>query len=169
MYTHHHPNLALSVAELEARRLKAGRCFDQGKTAYFIEQRFGVSSTTAREWRTRWKQGTLKAQPQGSPAKLTPAQKKALVKRILKSPTTHGYATELWTLERITDLIWQTERVRYRPRSVWHLLHALGFSCQRPVCRAKERNEKRVQQWEQRSWPGPLKKGSPEPLPDVSH
>jgi transposase len=159
MHTHHHPNRALSVKELEARRLKAGRYFDQGKTAYFVEQKFFVSSTTAREWRTRWKQGTLKAQPQGSPAKLTTVQKKALVKRILKGPSTQGYATELWTLERMTDLIWQTEQVRYRPRSVWHLMQALGFSCQRPARRAKERNERHIQQWRQQAWPGLQKKG----------
>lgn len=159
MHTHHHPNRALSVKELEERRLKAGRYFDQGKTAYCMEKRFGVSSTTAREWRTRWQQGTLRAQPQGSPAKLTRTQKQDMVKRLLKGPTRCGYATELWTLERITDLIWQTEHIRYRPRSVWHLLHALGFSCQRPVRRAKERNERQIQQWQQHTWPRLLKKG----------
>lgn len=159
MHTHHHPNRALSVKELEERRLKAGRYFDQKKTAYFVEKKFSVSSTTAREWRTRWEQGTLKAQPQGSPAKLTPAQKKALVKRILKGPIAQGYATELWTLERMTDLIWQTEHVRYRPRSVWHLMQALGFSCQRPTRRARERNEQHIQQWKLQTWPSLIKKG----------
>ncbi len=78
-----HPNRVLPVHELEKRRMRAGRYFDNGKTAYFIEKHFGVSSATAREWRTRWQNGTLKAGHQGNASKLTEAQKKDVAKRIL--------------------------------------------------------------------------------------
>src|SRR3989338_4809982 len=108
----HHPNRALPVHELEKRRLQAGRYFDTGKTAYFVEKRFLVSSTTAREWRARWAQGTLKAGHQGNSSKLTEAQKKAVAREILKGPRRAGYATELWTLERITALIAKTQKVQ---------------------------------------------------------
>ena len=110
--------------------MQAGRYFNNGKTAYFVEKHFGVSSPTAREWRTRWQKGALKAGHQGNTSKLTEAQKKDVAKRILKGPRAAGYATELWTLSRITALIAKTQKARYRPRSVWHLLHTIGFSCQ---------------------------------------
>jgi transposase len=155
----HHPNRALSVKELEARRLKAGRLFACGKTAYYIEKKFGVSSTTAREWRARWKNGTLKAQAQGRKSKLTAKQKKKLCKQILKGPEAAGYNTQLWTLERITKLIRGTEKVLYRPRSVWHLMQELGFSCQKPTRKSKERNEREIMEWKQTTWPKLLKKG----------
>ena len=154
-----HPNRALSVKELEARRKAAGRLFEKGKSAYHIERKFGVSSTTAREWRTRWKAGTLGALPQGRKSLLTDAQKRTLSKNILKGPEAQGYATQLWTLHRITDLIRTTEKVRYKPRSVWHLLHEIGFSSQKPARRAKERNEKGIRDWQENEWPKLLKKG----------
>lgn len=155
----HPPNRALPVHELEKRRLQAGRYFDNGKTAYFIEKRFGVSSTTAREWRTRWQNGALNARHQGNTFKLTLAQQKDVAKRILKGPRAAGYATELWTLSRIAGLIAQTHEVRYHPRSVWRVLHTLGFSCQRPAQRAKERDEKAIRAWVQTEWPKLQKRG----------
>lgn len=157
--SNHHPNRALPVHELEKRRLRAGRYFDTGKTAYFIERRFGVSSTTAREWRTRWKNGTLQAGHQGNSSKLTPAQKKAVAQAIQKGPRAAGYQTELWTLGRITALILKTQNIRYKPRSVWHVLHAIGFSCQKPTRRAKERDERKIREWKETTWPTLLKKG----------
>ena len=155
----HHPNRALSIKELEARRLKAGRLFARGKTAYYVEKRFGISSTTAREWRKRWKDGTLRAQKQGRVSKLTEAQKKILSTRIIKGPEAAGYDTQLWTLERVTKLIKETEKVIYKPRSVWHLMHELGFSCQKPSRKAKERDEKAIAHWKQTKWPILLKRG----------
>lgn len=155
----HHPNRALPVHELEKRRLQAGRYFNNGKTAYFVEKHFGVSSTTAREWRTRWQNGTLKAGHQGNASKLTEAQKKDVAQRILKGPRAAGYTTELWTLSRITALIATTCKVRYHPCSVWRVLHALGFSCQKPARRAQERDEKAIHAWIQTEWPKLQKRG----------
>lgn len=155
----HHPNRALPIEELEARRIAAGRLFARGKTAYYVEKKFGISSTTSREWRKRWNNGTLHAQKQGRVSKLTDAQKRRLSSRILKGPEAAGWKTQLWTLGRITALIRKTERVFYRPRSVWHLMHELGFSCQKPSRRAKERDEKAIAEWKQTAWPKLLKRG----------
>lgn len=155
----HHPNRALPVHELEQRRVQAGRYFNSGKTAYFIEKHFGVSSTTAREWRTRWQNGTLQAGHQGNASKLTPAQKEEMAKRIRAGPRAAGYTTELWTLSRITALIAKTYQVRYHPCSVWRVLHALGFSCQKPARRARERDEQAIRAWVQVEWPKLQKRG----------
>ena len=155
----HHPNRALSVEELEARRIKAGQLFMRGKTAYYVEKKFEVSSTTAREWRDRWNNGTLLAQKQGRISKLTDVRKKRLSSRILKGPEAAGWKTQPWTLLRITALVRKTEHVLYRPRSVWHLMHELGFSCQKPSRREKERNEKAIAEWKQTTWPKLLKRG----------
>lgn len=155
----HHPNRALSIKELEQRRKKAGRYFDQGKTAYFVEKKFCVSSTTAREWRTRWEGGILAAQKQGQPSKLSDKEKKKIIRMIKDGPEAAGYRTQLWTLARVTALIKKECHVTYQSRSVWHLLHALGFSCQKPARKAKERNEKHIRQWRDEEWPKLLKKG----------
>lgn len=163
-----HPNRALSVNELEQRRLAAGRLFRKGKTAYFVRKRFGVSSTTAREWKKRWEAGTLEAQPQGARPKLTPEQEQDVAAAILKGPETYGYRTQLWTLSRLTDLIRSTAGVAYRPRSVWHLVVRLGFSSQRPARRAKERDEAAIQRWKKTEWPKLEKRGLGNVPPSVS-
>lgn len=166
--SHHHPNRALGIKELEARRLQAGRYFDNGKTAYFVEKKFGISSTTAKEWKKRWKDGVLKAQKQGPRSKLRDEERKKLTEKILKGPTAAGYPNQLWTMQRITDLIYEDYKIRYRPRSVWHLLHALGFSCQRPEKKSRERDEKEIKEWKLKKWPAILKKGLHSRQPSVS-
>ncbi|OHA44779.1 MAG: hypothetical protein A3G59_00255 [Candidatus Taylorbacteria bacterium RIFCSPLOWO2_12_FULL_47_20] len=154
-----HPNRALSIEELEKRRYAAGRLFDIKKTAYFVARKFGVAIPTARDWKRRWEEGTLAAQPQGRTAKLTPKQETSLAKAILDGPEKQGYATQLWTLERITSLIRDAHKIAYRPRSVWHLMGRLGFSCQRPERRSKERDEAAILRWRKTEWPRLRKKG----------
>jgi len=157
--SHHHPNRAMGIRELEDRRLQAGRYFKAGKTAYFVEKRFSVSSTTAREWKKRWQDGTLKAQKQGLPSKLSDQARDKLAQKILRGPEAAGYHNQLWTIQRITSLIHKDFNIKYKPRSVWHLLHALGFSCQRPERKPRERNEKAIREWRLKKWPAILKKG----------
>src|SRR3989344_7021272 len=100
-----HPNRALSIEDLEKRRKAAGRLFDKKKTAYFVAKHFGVAIPTARDWKRRWKNGTLSAQPQGRKSKLTKKQEEALTTALLEGPETHGFSTQLWTLEGVRKVI----------------------------------------------------------------
>lgn len=154
-----HPNRALSPKELEARRRKAAEYFRQGKTRYWVAKHFKVSFPAAGEWYSRWKDNALAARKPGKKEKLSVSQKKALSKMILKNPTAYGYSTQLWTLGRITSCVSKELKVSYRPRSLSHMLHMLGFSCQKPERRAKERNEKKIAEWKRTTWPALLKKG----------
>jgi transposase len=81
-----------------------------------------------------------------------------LAAELERGPQAHGYHTELWTLQRIADLIRKLFGVRYHPGHVHRLLGALGFSCQKPEVRAKERDEAAIQRWLREDWPA-LKKG----------
>lgn len=130
-----------------------------GKTKYWVSQRFKVSKPAAGEWYSRWKNGTLQARKPGQKEKLSPLQKKELAKMILKNPSAYGYETQLWTLARITFCVKKEFGAAYKPRSLSHMLHMLGFSCQKPERRAKERNEKKIAQWKKYEWPALLKKG----------
>lgn len=154
-----HPNRALSPKELEARRRKAAEYFKHGKTKYWVAKRFKVSFTASGEWHKRWKGDSLEARKPGQKEKLSPEQKKGLSKMILKNPTFYGYDTQLWTLDRITSCVKKEFEITYRPRSLSHMLHMLGFSCQKPERRARERNEKKIAEWKKQMWPALLKKG----------
>ena len=60
---------------------------------------------------------------------------------MLEGPEAHGYPTPLWTCRRVTRLIKQEFGIVYHPGHVWKILVRLGWSPQRPVGRARERNE----------------------------
>jgi transposase len=55
-----------------------------------------------------------------------------------------GYPTGLWTAWRVADLIKRECDVEYHPGHVWRLLKQLGWSCQRPVGRALERDDEAI-------------------------
>ena len=68
-------------------------------------------------------------------------------------PGAHGYATELWTLARVAEVIERITGVRYHPGHVWRLLRELGWSVQRPARRAAERDEEAIARWIKQDWP----------------
>ena len=75
-----------------------------------------------------------------------------------------GYDTPLWTAQRVALLIEQEYGVRYHSGHVWRILRLLGWSPQRPVGRALERDEQAIAEWKRKRWPAikkkPEKKGA---------
>lgn len=57
-----------------------------------------------------------------------------------------GFGTEQWTLKRIAHVIERRFGVQYHYRSLERPLKARAFSVQRPASRAKERDERPLQQ-----------------------
>jgi transposase len=82
-----------------------------------------------------------------------------------RGPEALGYETGLWTSWRVAHLIEQECGVKYHPSQAWRILRQLGWSCQRPVGRAPERDEDKIRRWKQQPWPEikkkPGKKGAP--------
>ncbi|NGZ10983.1 MAG: hypothetical protein CV088_16640 [Nitrospira sp. LK70] len=56
-------------------------------------------------------------------------------------------------MKRIAQLIHQQFEVRYHPCHVWKLLTQLGWSCQKPECRALRRAEAAIARWKRSCWP----------------
>jgi len=81
------------------------------------------------------------------------AQKRRLVALLKKGAVAAGYDSELWTCRRVRDLIGKTEDVWYDFNHVGRILHALGFSVQKPEARARERDERAIARWRKRDWP----------------
>jgi len=143
--------------ELEARRMRAVALLEQGKTVCEVAREVGVWSGSVSRWKTMYeragKEG-LKAKPHpGSKARMTDQQKRQLLVLLAKGPRAHGYKTELWTLRRVAEIIRKHFRVGYDPSQVWRILRALGWSCQKPERRARERNDAAVEEWRRRDWP----------------
>lgn len=131
--------------------------FDQGVQQAEVVRALGVSRSAVSKWHTAWREGgreALEARPNtGRPSRLTDAQLDQLEDELLKGPRAHGYETELWTLARIGKLIPKLFGVRYHNSHVWVLMTKLGWSCQKPARRAKQRDEAEVESWHKVRWP----------------
>lgn len=138
--------------------------FRSGKPQAEVARRFTVSRMAVSKWHAAWdKEGMEGLKSRGNPGKdprLTPRDISLVRRAILKGPRNAGYATDLWTLSRITRLIREQARVSYHPSHVWKILQAMGFSAQMPSTKPKERNEKRIRMWREVEWPAIQKRGS---------
>lgn len=146
----------------ERRRRAAAKLFAKGRSQADVARHFAVSREAVRKWYDAWsREGVtgLHARPKpGRPVELTPLKQQRVAAALLKGPTAFGYTTEVWTLKRIGAVIKQVARVSYHPGHVWRVLGAMGWSCQKPETRARERNEAAIQTWVRRTWPR-IKKG----------
>ena len=148
--------------QMERRRRKAARLFENNVTAPEVARRLGVARQVAYRWKDAWQKGGVAALASkgqtGPKPKLDPAQTQQVVNALLEGPAAHGYKTQLWTLPRVALLIEKLTGVRYHPGHVWKLLGSSGFSCQRPERRAVERDEPAIGHWKQVRWPAIKKK-----------
>ena len=147
--------------EWQQLRQAAVERFGAGERPRTIASALGVSYEAVRVWYRRWRDADsaiLEVKCRGRSARLTSEQLEQLQQELLRGPSAHGYRTELWTLERIATVTRRLFAISYHPAHVSKVLHALGWSCQKPQRRAKERNEARIRQWIHEDWPR-LKKG----------
>ena len=157
---------------LEQRRLKAARLLQQGVHQSEVARRVGVHRQSVSRWARQLEEagraGLKRARRAGRKPKLTTTDLKRLEQGLKRGPEALGYATSLWTSQRVAHLIEQECGVRYTTTHVWRLLKQLGWSCQRPVGRALERDEEAIRRWKKRRWPElkktPLGKTKPSSL-----
>lgn len=142
---------------LERHRLEAAQLLKQGVWPAEVARRLGVSRQSVHRWQQRVAQdgrrALRKAGRAGRPPKLTAGDLRRLKRALLAGPEAQGYATGLWTLKRVAQLIETQCGVRYSQPRVWQLLRQLGWSCQRPTGQARERDEAAGRHWKRAVWP----------------
>jgi transposase len=144
--------------ELQDRRLCAAELFAAGVRQAEVARQLDVTRQSVHRWYARWREGGVQALcsrgPTGYPSRLSDTDVERLTQLLLQGAVAHGFTGELWTVARITQLIVREFGVVYHPSHVWWLLrHRLGFSPQRPVRQAKERDQATVDQWVTERWP----------------
>lgn len=142
---------------LESRRMTAATLFKRGHNQADVVRQLSVSRQTASRWHAAWKQngesGLKGAGRAGRKPRLEVTTRQAITEALLKGPLAWGFSTELWTLDRVGHVIWKIGRVRYSRPQTWRILGQLGWSRQRPMRRAKERDEKTIKGWIRDRWP----------------
>jgi transposase len=152
------PTTRIDHQELEARRLRAAELFAAGVRQAEVARRLGVTRQSVNRWHTRWQYHGPRALhsrgPTGYPPRLPDQDLQRLANLLLEGAAAHGFTGELWTVARVGQLIAREFGVDYHPSHVWWLLrHRLGWSPQRPVRQAKERDQAAIDQWLARDWP----------------
>ena len=146
-----------SPEELERRRARALALLDDGLQPVEVARRVGVERRSVRRWkaaaRKHGKAGIRARAAPGRPSKLIPARKRRLEALLLKGPLASGFDTDLWTCPRVAELIKQRFSIDYHVDHVGRLLHDLGWSPQKPVRRAAERDEREIRRWVREEWP----------------
>lgn len=147
---------------LEQRRLRAAKLLQKGFAQAEVARRVGVHRQSVSRWAEALQSHGTAALRQAGRAGRKPLLGNKDLDRLqqgLKSgPEALGYSTGLWTCARVADLIQRQTGVQYHPDHVSRLLGKLGWSCQRPVGRALERDEAAVRRWRRRDWPRIKKK-----------
>jgi transposase len=143
---------------MEARRMQAANLFRRGVIPAEIARRLGVSHQIVSDWRRAWREGgraALRSAGRVGPhPKLTEAQLTKVAKALAKGAEANGYATDVWTLPRVAEVIQRITGVAYHIGHVWYLLRdKLGWSWQRPARRAVERDEEAIELWVNQRWP----------------
>lgn len=148
---------------LETRRKEAvGLIHKEKKTVREVSKQYRVTTQAVYKWLWRYqKEGFkgLSSKPRpGRPGKLNPKKKKSLETLLLKGAKRAGFSTDLWTCPRIADVIYKSFGICYHIDHIGKLLRTMGWSPQRPVRKAIERNEEQIRNWIKVQWPRIKKK-----------
>jgi transposase len=142
---------------MERRRKQAARLFRQGTSQADVARELEVSRQSVSRWHAEWKSGgTTALRSAGRAGRLPQLDQAALRKverRLAKGPLANGYPTDMWTLQRVAEVIEDETGVSYHPGHVWRLLRQMGWSRQRPARRAIERDDEAIANWVKKDWP----------------
>jgi transposase len=145
----------------EYRRKRAWEMHQQGYKQQAIADALGLTQSGVSHIIRRAKEGGESAldhhSSPGAPRRLQDEQRQQLLLELAKGAEAHGYAGDVWTSERIAQFIEQRFQVKYHPDYIGPLLRQLGWSPQRPIVRASQRDEAVIQEWVTKKWPA-LKK-----------
>lgn len=140
----------LSRPQLEERRLFAEPYLREGTfSSAQLAELCGVGSSAVRKWRQRLRsQGSLEATvASGPPRRLTDAHLAELIALLQAGPDPDQWPDQRWTCPRIRAVIGLTFDVWYHVDHLSRLLHAWGFSRQKPAKRAAEQDQEAVAAW----------------------
>src|SRR5260370_11577953 len=132
--------------------------FEEGLKRGEVGGGLGVWHQIGSDWRAAWRRsgqaGLRGAGRAGRLPKVNREQLDQVEAELAKGAEANGYANDVWTLQRVAEVIERVTGVHYHPAHVWYILRdGLGWSWQRPARRAQERKHETIQQWVNKRWP----------------
>ncbi len=131
--------------ELERRRRRAVELVKQGESPEDVARFLGCGRSSVYTWLKldRTDPTRLAARPHPGPTpRLTSDQLRDLEGLLKEGAKAHGWMTQLWTADRVADLIERRFSVHFHPEHVRKILkRRLKWTSQKPQRKAKERDE----------------------------
>lgn len=147
----------------EARRFRAWELHQSGWKQRRIADALGVTQGAVSQWLKRAQAGgtdALRSRPvPGAPRRLTTEQLGRLPELLGRGAEAFGFRGEVWTRGRVKEAIRREFGVAYSPSHVGRLLRQIGWSLQKPLRRARQRDEAKVEAFKGERWPALQKRG----------
>ena len=141
----------------EGRRLRAWQLQQKGWKQPDIAEGLGVTQGAVSQWLKRGREGGVESlrhqPPPGAMPRLSSEQREQLLELLSQGAPALGFPGDVWTQPRVATLIRDRFGISYHPAHVGRILKACGWSSQKPVHRASQRNEETIQRWRKERWP----------------
>ena len=146
----------------EGRRFQAWHLLQQDWSQRQIAAALGVTEGAVSQWIARAREEgpeALRHRPRpGAPCRLTAEQLARLLTLLHRGAEAYGFRGQVWTCGRIAAVIHQEFGISYHAVHVGRLLKAIRWSPQKPVRRARQRDDVAITRWREDTWPA-LKRG----------
>jgi transposase len=138
------------------RRQRALALKHDGWKQQAIAEALGVTKGAVSQWmnvvRERGDEALLAHPHLGAAAKLTEAQRSQIAAFLSHGAEAYGFRRGLWTGAGVARVIRQEFGVSDHRAHVSRLLRALEWTPQKPIERASQRDEARIQEWRAETW-----------------
>lgn len=139
------------------RRSSAVAMHESGMSQRAIAGVLNVSAMAVNKWLRAYRDAGatgLCARPHpGAKARLSAAQMQLIPEYLSHGAEAYGFRGDVWTCARVGHVIQQEFEVRYSKSHVSRLLKALKWTPQRPIERARQRDEVAIEDWRKHIWP----------------
>jgi transposase len=146
----------------EGRRLRAWERWPQGGKQKDSASALGLSKGAVSHWlrraKAQGKEALYRHPAPGAQPKLSPEQLGQLPSLLNRGAEAFGFRGQVWTAQRVAEVIKRQYGVSYHPGHCSRLLERLKYSVQKPVQRASQRDEAAIQRWKDERWPALKKK-----------
>lgn len=140
----------------EARRLRAWELKQKGWKQKDIAEALGVSKGAVSQWFTKAEsegvEALRKRKGGGPKPRLSAEQVKQLPALLSQGAEHFGFRGDVWTRTRVATVIQKTFGVTYSRTHIGWLLDKIGWSWQKPVTRASQRDESAIERWRSETW-----------------
>jgi transposase len=140
----------------EARRLQAWELSQKGWKQKNIAEALGVSEGAVSQWLKRARAEGVQAlrhrKGGGPKPRLKPEQVAQLPQLLSQGAEAYGFRGEVWTRARVARVIQQRFGVTFSLSHVGRLLQQIGWSRQKPIERASQRDEQAIEYWRTEKW-----------------